>query len=253
MSSLKRRIYSLRVMRVYRELRTTVLAGRHRDTPYGFKFAGNQVHLSAQWELEVRRTIATLLPRTAVFIDIGANQGFYSCLAAASGVSVAAIEPEPGNLRFLKENARINGFPSLEIYPIALGADVAVENIFGDGDLASLDREWSDTNPNFKEPVPINTLDNLFAHRWPGQQTLIKVDVEGAEERVLRGGGAMLNRQPKPFWLIECFAKHPRTKMPNSSFPRVMETMKGAGYSITDLGDSNYFFSSDDHGHSRLR
>src|SRR5437016_1646842 len=50
------------------------------------------------------------LQRASTCVDIGANIGFYTCLAASHGKHVVAIEPMPGNLKFLYRNLIRNDF-----------------------------------------------------------------------------------------------------------------------------------------------
>src|SRR4051794_39351811 len=101
MLKIKRRVYGLPIMKAYRSFRTSQLASRDVETPYGFRFAGNPIYLSPEWEPHERRILQALLPLADVFIDVGANQGIYACIASAAGKAVAAVEPEAGNLRFL--------------------------------------------------------------------------------------------------------------------------------------------------------
>ena len=227
--SLKRRLYGLPVMRLYRELRTAKLASKPVDTAYGFRFAGNPAYLSPGWEPNERRIITSLLPKVAAFIDVGANHGVYTALAAHSGVQTVAVEPEEGNLRFLKATVASNGF-STEILPVALSDTPGVLTLFGDGDTASVVQGWAGTNQSFRQLVPVNTLDNLIAGRWPDERILIKIDVEGAEARVLAGAAATIKRTPRPYWLIETFPNVFGSDEKTSTFLQVFDAM--VGYSV---------------------
>ncbi len=179
-----------------------------------------------------KEIIQRLLPHLDVVIDVGANQGFYSCLASAAGKLVAAVEPEAGNLRFLIENAKSNRFQALEIFPMAIADRIGVVDLYGDGDTASLEKGWLNVRPYFRQSVPTNRLDHLFAHRWDGAQLLIKIDVEGVESSVIKGAAALVDRDPKPFWLIETFpTKHGGHEGQNSGFAWIFRQMFSAGYS----------------------
>lgn len=222
-------------MRLYRELRTAKLASRPVETPYGFRFAGNPAYLSPDWEPNERRIILGLLPKVAAFIDVGANHGFYTALAAQAGVKTVAIEPEEGNLRFLKSNVAANRFET-EILPIALSDTPGVLNLFGDGDTASVVQGWAGTGQSFRQLVPANTLDNLLAARWPGERLLIKIDVEGAEAKVLAGAQAMIARTPRPYWLIETFPNVFGTTEKTSAFIDVFGAITGYSAFVADKG-----------------
>jgi FkbM family methyltransferase len=231
--SLKRRIYGLPAMRLYRELRTARLASRPVETSYGFRFAGNPAYLSPDWEPHERRTISALLPRVAAFIDVGANHGFYTALAAQAGVRTVAIEPEEGNLRFLKSTVTANGYRT-EILPLALSDAPGVLNLFGDGDTASVVEGWAGYSNAFRQLVPANTLDNLLSARWSGERLLIKIDVEGAEAQVLAGASTTIARTPRPYWLIETFPHVFGSTEKSAAFLAVFDAMRTYSVFLAD-------------------
>jgi hypothetical protein len=75
-------------------------------TPYGFKLIGSHsVHHQGMqaglFEPEETEVIRHHLRKADVFIDVGANIGFYSCIARSDGKYVVAIEPLIQNLRYL--------------------------------------------------------------------------------------------------------------------------------------------------------
>jgi FkbM family methyltransferase len=225
-------------MKAYRDFRTAQMSARDVVTEYGFRFAGNPDYLSPDWEINERRVIQCFLDAADLFIDVGANQGFYSCVASSRGKPVVAVEPEAGNLRFLMRNALVNSYDRMEIYPIAISDRVGVLTLHGDGDTASLVGGWGQTPSYFTQLVPTNLLDNLLAGRWSGRQLLIKMDVEGAEAFVLDGAPEIINRSPKPIWIIETFPDVYGIKdARNSGFQKVFRTMFGAGYKSFAVAD----------------
>lgn len=76
------------------------------ETPLGFKLTAGyhpayDPMRTREFESEETAIIADLLPRVDVFVDIGANLGYYTCLALQNGRSVIAFEPQQQNLRCL--------------------------------------------------------------------------------------------------------------------------------------------------------
>lgn len=211
-------------MRLYREMRTAQRARQAVATSYGFRFAGNPAFVQNDWETAERTVISEELKRADVFIDVGANQGIYSCIAAQAGVAVVAVEPEAGNLRFLLANLR--QFDNVEIYPVAMAGKPGILDLYGDGDTASLISGWLGTPRSFRQSIAVNTMDHLFAHRWPSQRLLIKVDVEGAETNVLDGATQLIERGA--VWLIESFV------------PKGLDRLKSAGYDCRLVSNGNY-------------
>jgi FkbM family methyltransferase len=233
--SLKRRIYGLPLLRYYREFRTAQMAGRFVDTSYGFRFAGSPDYLDSDWEPAERALIGSLLPKCAAFVDVGANHGIYSCLAAQSGIPAAALEPEEGNLRILKAN--LSQFENAELFPVAASDRTGILDLYGDGPTASLQSGWAGARPMFRQPVAANTLDNLIGHRWSGGRLFIKIDVEGAEDRVIAGASELLHRSPKPYWLIETF--------PGAKRDWIVEMFRAAGYDLYPVEWYNFLCTDD--------
>jgi FkbM family methyltransferase len=66
-----------------------------------------------------------------VVVDIGANQGFYTCYAAQRGAKVFAYEPSPESCQRLRDNVKRNGFDShVEIREAAVGAQDGTARLF---------------------------------------------------------------------------------------------------------------------------
>lgn len=230
MPNLKKVIYGLPIMSAYRTFRTRQLAGNHRQHPDGFQFAGMNALFDPAWEEFERAAIRKELAEATVFIDVGANQGYYSCLAEYMGLKVASIEPEQGNLRFLYSNLKKNSFEA-EVFPVAMDCSPGVKEFYGDGDMASMVEGWGGTRKGFMQLVAVNSIDNLFSSRWVGESILIKVDVEGFEGNVISGAKELLSRDVKPNWLIESFVvNHDTDRTPNSDFKSLFDTMFAHGY-----------------------
>lgn len=62
--------------------------------------------------------------KEGIFIDIGANLGYFTCLLSrtlSKKAHVYAFEPEPENLALLESNIGLNRLENVKIFPIALG------------------------------------------------------------------------------------------------------------------------------------
>lgn len=183
-----------RVVRSYRDHRAEK-ALRWETVP-----GTNLVVLGGNWlaagaaheDYEIAKFTAMLVEVDAV-IDVGANSGLFSCIAAAAGNAVFAFEPLPQNLRILAQTVERNGLASaIEIYPIAVSDRCGVAMFYGKGQGASLVKGWADQPCYDAIHVPTNTLDRLLVKRLEGQRLFIKLDVEGAELAVLEGARQLL-------------------------------------------------------------
>lgn len=146
-------------------------------------------------ELEASRHIAKLAEEGGLFVDVGANYGYYSCLWAGLKPTnkVIAYEPSSNNLSPLIENIRINEFcERIDVQSIAIGKEPSTlpftfeaAGQTGWGGL-SLTKE-----PNSVE-VQVNTLDNLFPE---DTIDVLKIDTEGADTWVLQGAEKLLTER----------------------------------------------------------
>jgi FkbM family methyltransferase len=136
---------------------------------------------------------ATLHPSMVVF-DLGANVGYYSILAArcvGEQGRVFAFEPEPRNHALLCSNIRANHADN--VVPMASAVSNTSERLklyldrynLGAHTLASTNVQTAAAGV---VEVPSVTIDDFFAQEKPGRLDFIKMDVQGAEARVLEGG-----------------------------------------------------------------
>ena len=124
-----------------------------------------------------------------LFLDVGANIGSYTVLAA--GVCEAttwAFEPDPITARQLRRNIAINGLDGLvTVHEVALGPlDEEVKFTIGQD---TVNHVTTGADCTFRT-VRQMRLDDLVTDQQP---TMIKMDVEGYEEKVLIGSQTVLS------------------------------------------------------------
>jgi FkbM family methyltransferase len=128
-------------------------------------------------------------------IDIGANQGFFSCYAASKDARVWAFEPFPQSCNRLRANVERNGFSSCVTI-----SETAVSSVAGKATLLCSDFLGGGANTvveaharslgkdSFKKTVEIDvvSIDAVLAD-IPGRVRLCKMDCEGSEYNVVCG------------------------------------------------------------------
>ncbi len=171
-------------------------------TPYGFKFIGPKELQDGLYEPDETKLIQSYLKKSTVFVDIGANMGYYSCLGRFAGLKVIAIEPLLFNLEYLYANLETNGYYDVEVFPLGLAANTGLAILFGPGTAASLIQDWSGKSTK-KRIVPLSTLDVIIGDRFADEKLLIKIDVEGAEFEVVKGTNNILTTFPESVWIVE--------------------------------------------------
>ncbi|GJL95902.1 MAG: methyltransferase [Hyphococcus sp.] len=152
-------------------------------------------------ELEVLR--AAMTP-AAVFLDIGANAGAYSLVAAKAGgphARIIAVEPQQEMRARMNYNAQLNGLHNIETIGAALsdyeGESVLrmVESNRGRASLEGEGRESSDA-------VRVLTLKTLLEETGLERIDVMKIDVEGGEARILSAFFAEVERPRWPGLII---------------------------------------------------
>jgi len=138
-----------------------------------------------------------------VVADIGANIGLTAILFSSIVKKVYAFEPSPSTYRILLENLDRASVTRAEVVNLGLGhkeetltITFAVNNRSGGYVSDKICPEIG----HVTEEIRIDTLDHYFADKEP--PTFLKIDVEGFEQNVIKGGGAFLLKQ-KPIVVME--------------------------------------------------
>lgn len=180
----------------------------------------------------ILRLARAVLPPDGVFLDIGANVGIHTLAVArhlAGGGTVLAFEPHPVNHRILVHNIAQNGLRHAVAENLGLADAPAVLT----GALATDGGNWSlASRGDYRFEVRLVRLDDyLHDHPLP-RIDLMKIDVEGAEVRVLQGARRTIERfrplivfEVCPAWLA---------KMETSAAELFAELL-GHGYNIHAL------------------
>jgi FkbM family methyltransferase len=125
------------------------------------------------------------------FLDLGANSGYYSLLAAKLGAeSVTAFEPNPKYVRLLHKN-RWENRVNINVVDKAVGDKIGPVALNFYGDLDGSATIVSPTESHIR--ALSTTLDRYMFMEPMDAPVLMKVDVEGAEEKVFDGAQRFLN------------------------------------------------------------
>jgi len=145
------------------------------------------------WEGEQLEQLAELTRTQPIdlFLDVGANTGFYSVMFAIKNLAprIIAFEPDPGNYARLMANLKANNLTSrIETVPLALGDQDSEVTLFegapwnrGESTIAVPEQ----TPQEFSHRVRQVRFDDQYA--IAGQNIIIKMDVEGYEFHSLAG------------------------------------------------------------------
>jgi len=154
-------------------------------------------------EAEEHALIAPLLKPDMVFVDIGANVGTYALHVAASAgpaARVIAFEPHPRTFAKLAYNIEANGARNVVAQNLAIAAEAGTMELYSDGGgnigHASLLREGAGAVRS-TQVVPVAPLASVLARQGIERVDLLKIDVEGFEDRALL---PLFDQAPRPLW-----------------------------------------------------
>jgi FkbM family methyltransferase len=153
--------------------------------------SGDHGYWLGSYELEFQKIFAGKIQPGDIVLDVGAHVGYYTLLAArCSGPSghIHSFEPLPRNVAFLKRHIQINKLTNVTFHQIAV-SDRSGSVHFGGGVSSSTGRITLSGDLE----VEAASLDDLLNTGEINSPSLMKIDVEGAEASVLRGGKQLLN------------------------------------------------------------
>lgn len=154
-------------------------------------------HRPRLYEKKERLLFCSLVSPRSVFLDVGANIGIYSLLAAKRGASVFAIEADPRNLLSLHHNVAINQMADqIRIFEVAAADTEREVMIFRNPKNCGASSMFAGVDG---VAVVGKTIDSL---ELPCID-MCKMDIEGAEILALRGMIDTINRSPRMNLLIE--------------------------------------------------
>lgn len=174
-------------------------------------------------------------------IDAGCQVGYYSCLFAKSAGEtgrVFAFDANPQACSSTRRNLALNGSYSAEVIQAALTDSHGVVAFhLSTDDQTGLSSLGAISPCKETISVPSLRLDAFLKERRLDHIRLLKLDVEGAEETVLRGLGQSLTDHLIDYILIECFDE--RLHLLESSTEKVAAILRSAGYVPWEYGTEN--------------
>ncbi|MBI3957703.1 MAG: FkbM family methyltransferase [Chloroflexi bacterium] len=165
----------------------------------------------APYEPHVTKIVREIIKPGMNFVDIGANIGYFSLLAAhlvGPAGKVIAIEPNQYNCGLLYMSAVANQMTNVDILPFAVaekGMTLVYDQLQGTNGVTSEDIDNSpDDVGKFVSRTLVRavTLDDLLDNME--RIEVVKIDIEGAEYRALMGGTALL-KEHRPVIISEFF------------------------------------------------
>jgi len=193
-------------------------------------------------EIEMLSRLAK--PGMRVF-DVGANVGLYSVLmgkAVAPGGVVTSFEPFPPMAKLLRENIDLNLLGNVRVCESAVSDRAGRQSlhIFPDGSdvynsLGARSRVEKIESVQAQE-VETTTLDLYASNENITSIDILKIDIEGNEERALIGSESLIRRSPKICIIVELY--EPSAVQCGCSVSRLVEKLRSWGFGMHSIAKS---------------
>ena len=217
------------------------------ETKYGFSVYSNlkdrilKLETNAVWEPMESTFIINNVSERTVFVDVGANIGYFSMLAARQkACRVLAIEPTPVTYDMLRRNIEHNLFADvIEPLNIALGdKECTAKFVCSLGPKNHIEYEIDNVHRNLPTiDVNVTTLDSLLKDRDDIDTIdIVKVDIEGAEYGFLQGAKKTLETF-EPIIVME-LEEHRLSKY-NVTADHIFTFMTGLGYKHLSVAEDS--------------
>ena len=156
-----------------------------------------ELDTTQRYELHIQSVLGNILTKDDVFLDIGANVGMHTVFASKFAKEVIAIEPSEKTFEHLLKTVEINNCDNVSCHNIGLW-DKDETRLFyhlpKSAGSSHFTIDYHESNA-IKNDVEVRRLDNLELPHID----VVKLDVEGVEKFVLKGGKKLFNECPTLF------------------------------------------------------
>ncbi len=157
---------------------------------------GHTLYTEKVYEPHVTRTLKNILKEGMVFLDIGANVGYFSLLASdivGDSGRVISFEPFPENVKLLYLNSKLNCSTNITIYPLALGDDERLWFYGGQGSNGNISRIVDEMDVILSQTLVFSVSLDTFLKNID-RIDVIKIDIEGAEYLAMKGAEKLIDK-----------------------------------------------------------
>ncbi len=186
------------------------------------------------YERDLTRFIESIIRPGSVMVDVGANIGTFTLLAASLGATCYSFEASPTVCATLRRNIALNEFGNITVRECAVSDHTGEASFFLYEDVGKNNScgqsAFFRRGPGREIKVPLETLDSALSDLT--RVDFIKTDVEGADFLVLRGANAILERF-HPVLAIE--ATEELANKLGGSVAEILDLLFGHGYQVYSL------------------
>ena len=202
--------------------------------------------LDGYWEMWVTKVFLSSLCEGMTVVDIGANVGYYTQIAASkvgNAGKVYAFEANPDLMDLLYQNMSLNGFlPRVSLIGKAVLNEAGKvqfnirKTCMGDSSIAAFSQEMLNACRDDVEIIDVETvsLDEFFGERT--KIDVIKIDAEGSEPFIFDGMKNILSNNPDIIIMSEFSSYHIRGVGRDPD--QYLQDIKKAGFKLRIIDES---------------
>jgi FkbM family methyltransferase len=181
------------------------------------------------FEISETRLVQSFLRPGMTFVDVGANIGYYTLVAAqlvGPEGAVHAFEPNIEVADRLERNVRLNGLANTRVYRQAMAGRTGEVSFYASAvnENSGISSIFPGSGLGVAKIVPAVSLDDFSVGLSGRRIDLLKMDIEGAELQVIEGGRRVLETTNAPALLFE-----------SVDVKRLLPTLVDLGYRIKRL------------------
>jgi FkbM family methyltransferase len=176
------------------------------ETPYGtFSFDpislfGEALHKHGEYEPGMRRNIERTLRQGSTFVDIGANEGYFTVIAArivGSSGRVVAVEPQSRLVPIILENLDRNRLRNVTVLNIAIGGQESMQPLYlaSDTNSGASGLNKSERWAMAAQRVRVRRLEDVLVEQKIDRVNFMKIDIEGGEYEAILASPAIFKEQ----------------------------------------------------------
>jgi FkbM family methyltransferase len=180
----------------------------------------------------------SLLEPGMCVLDIGANIGLYSAVAAqriGPTGRVIAVEPGAENCSFIKRTAERNSFNNIELIQKAAGARSESAFLYLCSTNKADHRIYDQSHERERVPVEIEPVDLMLEKLGTPHVDVIKMDTQGAEPFVFDGMKQLLQKNRRLKIMMEFWPWGIRQAGRDPA--ELLETIREHGFSVSEIHD----------------
>lgn len=194
-----------------------------------------EIFASGNYEPDILHLIKQQLHPEAVFLDIGANIGQHSLFASRHCKHVYSFEPMKKIYDQFYSSIFVNDILNISLYNYGLGNKAEVLPIYGNDNIGA-SSVFTNENRKKIQDIKVLRLDDVYKQIGINNCDLVKIDVEGYELEVLKGGENFFKKY-KPKIILEYTPFFYDKKDPNIS-KEIIQLLFSLGYALYDI-DNN--------------